>query len=86
MAISFASIMSSAQTQTTENQFNVQARYAAETGINDARYRLINLLDAYNRGTRNFAPKVLGSAVVLLPIRRRRAAARGKPWSCARAR
>ena len=46
IAISFASIMQSEYTQARDRQFNTQARYAAETAINDARqeiYRAIQL-------------------------------------------
>ena len=59
MALSFAGIMGNGYTQTAENQLNLQALYAAETGINDARHRLINLIDEYNRGVRGFPPKIL---------------------------
>ncbi len=65
MSLSFASIMGNGYTQTAENQLNLQALYAAETGINDARYRLINLIDEYNRGVRGFPPKILGAPVYL---------------------
>ncbi len=65
MSLSFARIMGSGYTETSENQLNLQALYAAETGINDARYRLLNLIDSYNRGARSFAPKVLSSPLNL---------------------
>ena len=54
MALSFAQIASTGHTETVEEQLNTQALYAAETGIDDARQRLLNLIDAFNRGVRDF--------------------------------
>ena len=59
-ALSFATIMSRNYQQTTENQLNAQAFYAAETGIGDARARLLELLDSYGRGVRDSLPASLG--------------------------
>ena len=58
-ALSFATIMSRNYQQTTENQLNAQAFYAAETGIGDARARLLGLLESYGRGIRGNLPTEL---------------------------
>ena len=55
-SLSFATIMSRNYQRTTESQLNAQAFYAAETGIGDARSRLLQLLDSYNRGVRDILP------------------------------
>ena len=65
MAISFAGIINNSHAQTLEGQLSVQASYAAETGINDARLRLLKLVDAYNRGDHSFFDKEIDNRGVL---------------------
>ncbi|MYB40220.1 hypothetical protein F4X86_03080 [Candidatus Saccharibacteria bacterium] len=59
MSLSFARIIRTGHSETVESQLNLQALSAAETGINDARARLVGMLDSFNRGLRNDAPKVI---------------------------
>ena len=59
MSLSFARIIRTGHSETVESQLNLKAYSAAETGINDAKARLVGMLDSFNRGLRNDAPKVL---------------------------
>ena len=59
MALSFARIIRIGYSETVESQLNLQAGNAAETGINDAKARLVRLLDSYNRGLRSENPRLL---------------------------
>lgn len=45
VAVSFASVMQTEYSQARDRQFNTQARYAAETAINDARQRVYHEID-----------------------------------------
>ena len=59
ITLSFATVMAQNYQQTADSQLNTQAFYAAETGIADARARLLGLLDAYGRGANSFLPAEL---------------------------
>ena len=48
--LSFVHIVGRNHAETVANQLNMQAVYAAETGIADARVRMLNLIDLANRG------------------------------------
>ena len=48
--LSFVQIVSRNHAETVKNQLNMQAVYAAETGIADARVRMLRLIDLANRG------------------------------------
>ena len=56
ITLSFVTIMVRNSRQTHQSQSNVQAYYAAETGIGDARARLLALFDAYGRGLKGVVP------------------------------
>ena len=59
ITLTFATVMAQNYEQTADSQLNTQAFYAAETGIADARARLLGLLDAYGRGDSGFLPAEL---------------------------
>ena len=59
ITLSFATIMVRNARQTHQGQSSVQAFYAAETGIGDARARLLSLFDAYGRGVKGVIPAKL---------------------------
>ena len=59
ITLTFATVMAQNYEQTADSQLNTQAFYAAETGIADARARLLGLLDAYGRGDSGDLPAEL---------------------------
>ena len=56
ITLSFATVMAQNYEQTGDSQLNTQAFYAAESGIADARARLLGLIDAYGRGEQGALP------------------------------
>ena len=47
LSLSFARIIRTGHSEATESQLNLKALSAAETGINDAKTRLVGLLDEF---------------------------------------
>lgn len=60
MTVTFARNMGIGHTASSESQLNVQAAYAAETGIGDARHRVLEIIDQNNRiGATTSSPVII---------------------------